>query len=226
LEKNNNCIGLDVGLKNFITDNSGNKVENPKTYRKFEKKLKHQQRQLSKKKRGSNKRNKARLRLAKTYEKISNIRNDFLHKLSRKIVNENQVIITETLAVKNMMKNHRIAKSFGDAALGEFFRQLKYKSEWYGRIFHQVDKFFPSSKTCNKCKFVLQDLPLNVREWDCPNCHSHNDRDTNAAENILEKGLYDLKSLGLWNVIPNKKPEEAPTLVGSLIREAPAFMRG
>jgi putative transposase len=123
-----------------------------------------------------------------------------------------------------MMRNHCLAKSIGDAAWGELIRQLEYKSNWYGRTFYQIDKFFPSSKTCNNCQFVLNDLPLAVREWDCPNCLQHNDRDENAALNIRDKGVKDLDISGFGMQSDTKqKCGEAPAVAGSLKREAFAF---
>ena len=175
LPKSNNAIGIDLGIKSLLVCSDGEKIENPKFYRQSEKKLAYEQRQLSKKQLGSNNRNKQRKEVAKINEYIANSRNNYLHQISRKLIDENQVIIAESLSVKNMMRNHCLAKSIGDAAWGELVRQLEYKSNWYGRTFHQIGKFFPSSKTCNNCQFVLDDLPLSIREWDCPNCKQHND---------------------------------------------------
>jgi len=189
-------IGIDLGLKSFIISSNGQAVGSPKFYRKSEKKLKHEQRQLSKKQKGSNNRNKQRKYVARIHEYIANSRKDYLHKVSRKLIDENQVIIAESLAVKNMIRNHKLAKSIQDASWGELLRQLEYKSKWYGRTFYQIDRFFPSSKTCNGCQFVLDSLLLSVREWDCPNCLQHNDRDKNAALNIRDKGIKDLNLSG------------------------------
>lgn len=196
LENKNNIIGIDLGSKGLLVSSNNQKIENQKFYRRSEKKLKYEQRQLSKKQKGSKNKNKQRIKVAKIHEYIANCRNDFLHKVSRNLINENQVIIAESLSVKNMMKNHRLAKSIGDCGWGELLRQLKYKSEWYGRTFYQIDRFFPSSKTCNGCQFVADDLPLNIREWNCPNCHKQNDRDINAALNIRDKGIKDLNLSG------------------------------
>ena len=154
---------------------------------------------------------------------ISNIRNDNLHKISRKLINENQVIISETLSVANMLKNHRLAKSISDCSWGELFRQFSYKSEWYGRTYYQIDKYFPSSKMCNSCKFIVDELPLNIRDWTCPHCGTIHNRDTNAAKNILEQGLTDL---GLRNAIPYQKSGEAILSKMSLNREALGFIQG
>jgi putative transposase len=154
--------------------------------------------------------------VAKINEYIANSRNDYLHKISKMLIDENQVIVAESLSVKNMMRNHCLAKSIVDAGWGELLRQLEYKSKWYGRIFHQIDKFFPSSKTCNGCQFILDDLPLSVREWDCPSCKQHNDRDENGALNIRDKGIKDLNLCGIGMLSHIKqKLAEAPALAGS-----------
>ena len=208
LEKQDKTIGIDLGIRHLIVSSDGNKIENQKLYSKMEKKLAYEQGQLSKKKLGSNNRNKQRKEVAKVNEYIANGRKDYLHKVSRKLIDENQVIIAESLSVKNMMRNHCLAKSIGDASWGELLRQLEYKAKWYGRTFYQVDKFFPSSKTCNGCQFILDDLPLSVREWDCPNCKQHNDRDWNAACNIRDKGLKDLSVYGIYSDIKQKLVEQ------------------
>ena len=209
LPKSNNTIGIDLGIKSLLVCSDGQIVENQRHYRKSEKKLAYQQRQLSKKKLGSNNRNKQRKEVAKINEYIANSRKDYLHKVSRKLIDENQVIIAESLSVKNMMQNHCLAKSIGDASWGELLRQLEYKAKWYGRTFHQIDKFFPSSKTCNGCQFVIDYLPLPIREWECPNCKQHNDRDENAACNIRDKGLKDLSVYGIYSDIKQKLVEQS-----------------
>ena len=232
LEKQDNIVGVDLGSKHLIVSSDGKKIENPKFYRQSEKKLAYEQRQLSKKQLGSNNRNKQRKEVAKINEYIANSRNNYLHQISRKLIDENQVIIAESLSVKNMMRNHCLAKSIGDAAWGELVRQLEYKANWYGRTFYQIDKFFPSSKTCSNCQFVLDDLPLAIREWDCPNCQQHNDRDENAALNIRDKGVKDLDISGFGmqsdkteTKVSAKKQKrgEAPAIAGSLKREASGF---
>jgi len=221
LKKNDNVIGIDLGSKYLVVSSDKNKIDNPKFYRKLEKKLIFEQRQLSHKQKGSNNKNKQRKVVAKIHERIANSRNDFLHKLTKQLIDENQVIIAETLSVKNMMKNHCLAKSISDASWGELVRQLEYKSKWYGRTFHQIDKFFPSSKTCHNCQFVLNDLPLSIREWDCPSCKQHHDRDINASLNIRDKGMIDLNlsGCGIQSDIKQKRGE-APMLIGSMKREA------
>jgi putative transposase len=185
-------IGIDLGLTNIVTTSDGETVARQRTSPKQEKTFKYNQRRLSKKAKGSSNRWKQRLKVAKNYRKISDKRRDFLHKLSNKIVNENQVIITESLAVKKMMKNHFLAKHIHQTGWGELLRQLEYKAAWRGRTFHKVDRFFPSSKMCSNCKFVRDKLPLSIRGWECSACGAFHNRDINAAKNILHQGLSDL----------------------------------
>lgn len=207
LPKSTKTIGIDLGLTHLLTADDGKTISNPKYSKQLKKKLIFKQRQLSKKQKGSNNRNKARQQVALIHETIANKRNDHLHKVSKKLIDENQVIIAETLKVVNMMKNHKLAGSIQDASWGELLRQLKYKSDWYGRTFYQIDTFFPSSKTCNNCQFVVDSLPLNIREWDCSNCKQHHNRDVNAAINIKNKGLKDLSGLGINSDIKQKLGE-------------------
>lgn len=182
-------IGIDLGLSDFaITINDlgeTTKHKNPKHLYKSEKKLKKTQRSLSRKQKGGKNRNKARLVVAKTHEKIANQRNDFLHKLTKKITDENKVIVIETLSSKNLMKNHKLAKSIGDAGWYEFVRQLEYKAKRKGRTLIKADKFYPSSQICSACGHRDGKKPLHIREWDCPNCGEHLDRDINASKNLL-----------------------------------------
>ena len=138
---------------------------------------------------GSNNWYKARLKVAKLYEKVSNIRRDNLNKVTTKLIQEDQLITVETLNVKGMMKNHNLAQAIGDASWGELVRQLEYKANWYGRTLVKIDQWFPSSKRCSSCGHTLRKLPLSIREWDCPQCGTHHDRDINAAKNILAAGL-------------------------------------
>jgi putative transposase len=190
--KEKTTIGIDMGIKDFATLSSGEKVENPKTLKKSEKKLTKAQRKLSRKVKGSKNRNKQRVRVAKVYETISNTRKDFLHKLSHKLTHENQVdsIVIEDLNVSGMMRNHRLAKSIGDCSWSEFVRQLEYKSEWYGKNLIKIGRFEPSSKTCNQCGAINHDLKLSDREWTCKSCGTNHDRDVNAAINIKNIGLH------------------------------------
>ena len=181
-------IGIDLGIKDVVVASNGFASGNPKHYQKYQARLKTLQRRLAKKKKGSNNRYKARLKVAKLHAKITDCRLDFLHKLSTKLVSENQAIYTETLAVKNMMANHKLAKAIADCGWGEFLRQLEYKAKWHDRKVGAIDRWFPSSKRCNPCGHVLDKLPLKIREWTCPSCNSHNLRDKNAALNILAVG--------------------------------------
>ena len=181
-------IGIDLGIKDVVVASNGFASGNPKHYQKYQTRLKTLQRRLAKKKKGSNNRYKARLKVAKLHAKIADCRKDFLHKLSTKLVSENQAIYTETLAVKNMMANHKLAKVIADCGWGEFLRQLEYKAKWHDRKIGAIDRWFPSSKRCNPCGHILDKLPLSIREWTCPSCGSIRPRDRNAAENILAVG--------------------------------------
>jgi putative transposase len=185
----NKMVGLDLGIKSMVALSTGESVGNPRYFAKDEKRLAKAQRRLAKKKKGSKNRNKARLKVAKIHARIADRRRDYQHKLSTRIAHENQVICVESLAVKNMVKNHSLAKAISDVGWGEFVRQLEYKSQWYGRTLIKIDRFYPSSKTCHACKHVLDSLTLDIREWVCPECGVVHDRDTNAALNILAEGL-------------------------------------
>ncbi len=204
LPKSENKIGIDLGIKELVITSNGDHFTNPKLTKQFQKELAHKQRKLSKKKKGSKNRNRARIEVAKVHENISNMRLDLLHKISRKLVNENQVIIAEDLNIEGMLKNHKLAKAIQDVSWGELIIQLRYKAEWAGRTFYQISTWFPSSKTCNDCHYIMDKLPLNIRTWICPNCHTEHDRDINAAKNILEKGLKDLEDLKNDQKISNK----------------------
>ena len=185
-------VGIDLGLNHLFITDSGEKVDNLRYTKRYADKLAHLQRKLAKKKKGSNNRDKARKKVAKLHAKIADSRLDNLHKLSRKLINENQVVCVESLAVKNMIRNPKLAKHIADASWGEFIRQLKYKAEWAGRTISEIDRFFPSSKRCSNCGFVHELMPLNVRDWNCPECNTHHDRDINAAINIKTVGLAGL----------------------------------
>lgn len=191
-EKLDTVIGLDLGIKDFIVDSNRNRYENRHFYKNQEKKLKKLQQQLSKKQKGSNNRNKLKIKLAKVHEKISNQRNTYLHQITSKLVNENQIICIEDLNVKGMMSNHKLAKSIQELSLYEFRRQLEYKCRWYGRQLIIIDRFYPSSKTCHNCGYIYKDLKLSEREWICPHCGKEIDRDYNASLNILDNGLKQI----------------------------------
>lgn len=187
--KTGSIVGIDLGIKDFYIDSNGNKSSNPKFLIRSENKLAKLQRKLSRKSIGSNNRNKAIIKVAKCYEKITNQRTDFLQKLSTQLIEENDVICLETLKVKNMVKNHNLAKSISDCSWSKFVEMLEYKADWYGKEIRRINTFYPSSKTCNCCGYKYKGLTLNIREWNCPECGKHHDRDINAAINILNEGL-------------------------------------
>ncbi len=181
--------GYDLGLTTFAIGSSGDVIENPRYFRKEERKLARLQKRLSRKTKGSNNYLKQRTKVARQHERIANMRRDFLHQQSTRIVRENQVICLEDLRVKNLVKNRRLAKSISDAGWGMFRQMISYKAEWYGRTVVIIDKFYPSSKLCSVCGETNPMLTLSVREWQCPHCKAVHNRDTNAARNILNEGL-------------------------------------
>lgn len=219
IEQNDNQIGIDLGIKEFLIKDNGIKIDNPKYLKKSLKKLKYEQKQLSKKNKGSNNRNKQRILVSLIHEKITNKRMDFLHKLSQKIINENQVICLENLAVKNMIKNHKLAQSISDVSWSKFIEMLKYKSEWNNRQLVQIDRFYPSSKSCSECHYINDNLTLKDREWTCPSCGTNHDRDINAAKNILKQGINILSGSGTESDI-KQKPVEALRLRKSMKQES------
>jgi putative transposase len=189
LPVNENAIGIDLGITSLIADSKGEKITNPKHFKKHRKRLKKAQKNLARKQKGSKNREKARIKVAKIHLEISDARKDFLHKLTTRLVRENQVIAVESLAVKNMVKNHKLALAISDSGWSELIRQLDYKCRWYGRKLVEIDRWFPSSKRCNSCGHIVEKMPLNIREWQCPNCGTNHDRDINASKNILAAGL-------------------------------------
>lgn len=189
LAPTNTSVGIDLGLKSFLVTSDGETIDNPKYYARDEKKLAKAQRKHARKKKGGKNREKARKKVAKLHARIADTRRNFQHQASSKLIRENQVICLETLNVKGMLKNHCLAKAISDVGWGEFTRQLEYKAAWYGRTLVKIDRWYPSSKTCSACGYVLDTLTLDIREWVCPNCGVCHDRDINAAQNVLTEGL-------------------------------------
>lgn len=185
----NDAVGIDLGLTDLAILSTGEKIANPRHLSKRSKRLALEQRRLSRKQKGSKNRAKAKLKVARAHAAIRHARQDHLHKLSTRLVRENQVICVEDLCVKGMLKSKRCSKSIADAGWGELVRQLGYKASWYGRKLVKIDRFFPSTKTCSECGTTGHVLPLSVREWDCTDCGTHHDRDHNAAINIRTAGL-------------------------------------
>ena len=210
-----NKVGLDLGVSSLVTLSTGEKIANPKTFQAKYKRLRRAQKALSRKMKGSNNRQKARLKVAKLYAEIADARQDFLHKLTTQLVRDNQVIAIEDLAVKNMVKHHKLAQSILDASWGELVRQLEYKSEWYGRERVKIDRWFPSSKRCSNCGHVVERLPLNIREWDCPECGHGHDRDVNAAVNVLAAGL----AVSVYGA--TVRPEESQSWKAGAMKQKP-----
>jgi putative transposase len=212
LTQTDKAVGIDAGITSLIVKSDGEKIANPKHFKRLRYKLRQAQKSLSRKVKasaslsldpersrrvkGSLNTEKARHKVARIHAAIADARTDFLpcgtlreHKLTTRLVRENQTIAVEDLAVKNMMKNHKLAQAIGDASWSELVRQLEYKCLWVGRTLVKIDRWFPSSKRCGKCGHVVDELPLDVRAWDCPECGTHHDRDINAAQNILAAGL-------------------------------------
>jgi putative transposase len=198
LPENDKVVGVDFGIKTLAVDSDGKEYANIKPYRTLRKKIKRVQRKLSHRRhKTTNKKSKriekVRIQLAKLHQRVKDVRSNHLHQITRKLIDENQVIVVETLAVKNMMKNHSLAGAIADCAWSELLRQLEYKAAWYGRTIVKIDRFFPSSKTCSGCGFIKQDLKLGERHWVCPSCGVEHDRDVNAAQMIRKQGLVQLR---------------------------------
>ena len=191
--------GIDLGLKDFAIVNDGvktSKYANPKHLAKHERNLKRKQQKLARSQKGSKSRDKARLLVARIHERVSNVRQDYLHKLSRKLVDDNQVIVVESLNTKGMVRNHKLAKAISDVGWGMFVNFLSYKLDREGKVLVEIDRWFPSSKLCSNCHYQVSEMPLDVRVWTCPSCGTHHDRDANAAINIREEGIRMLSVLG------------------------------
>ena len=184
-----NTVGIDLGVTSLIATSNGDKIANPQHFKKHCKRLKKAQKNFFRKQKGSKNREKARIKVAKIHLKISDSRTDFLHKTTTQLVRENQTIAVESLAVKNMVKNHKLALAISDSGWSELSRQLDYKCRWYGRTLVAIDRWFPSSKRCSSCGHIVDKMPLNIREWTCPKCGCNHDRDVNASKNILAAGL-------------------------------------
>jgi putative transposase len=199
-EQTGNCIGLDLGIKDLIITSDGTKYENKKFIKNSEKKIKHLQRNYSRKEKGSKNQEKARLKLAIAHEKLGNKRKDYLQKLTTSTVKDNSIICIEDLNVKGMMKNHKLAKSIADCSFSMVRSMLDYKCRWYDRKLIVIDRWSPTSKTCSCCGHVMKDWNLGIREWTCPNCHTNHDRDINAAQNILSKGMKILDTVGTTGI--------------------------
>lgn len=183
------AVGIDLGIKDFVITSDGEVFNNFHFKKSETKKIKRLQHQLAKKQKGSNNRNKARIRLAKLYKKINDRKQCYLHAVSNSLIDENQVICMEDLNVKGMVKNHNLAESICEINFGEFRRMLEYKAQWYNRKIVFVDRFYPSSKTCHNCGYINKNLTLKDRQWICPQCGEVIERDYNAALNILDEGL-------------------------------------
>ena len=217
-EHTGEVIGIDLGIKDLVIDSNGNKYSNPKYQVKAEKKIKHLQKLYSKKTKGSKNQEKVRLKLAIAHEKLCNKRKDNLHKITTKLIKENDVICIENLNVKGMVKNHYLAKAIQDVSFGTLINMLKYKAAWHNRQIIEIGRFYPSSKTCHCCSYKMNYMGLEVREWTCPNCKTKHDRDVNAAINIKNEGLRVLDKQGMERnsktgvIQDTPMPAENPTM--------------
>lgn len=216
--KYDTAVGIDVGIKDFAVLSNGQVYANPKYLEKSEQRMKVLQRRFAKKQKGSNRRERARIQLAKQYERVRNCRANFIHQVTSRIVRENQTIIIEDLNIQGMVKNHNLAKSISSASWHEFFRQLEYKCEWQGKNLIKIGRFEPSSKMCT-CGYVNKELKLSQREWTCPNCGQINDRDLLAAINIKRYGLQEQNLIGYSPAVRGVEGAEWSALVGTVKRQ-------
>lgn len=227
---NGKILGIDVGLTNLAVTSDGSKFANPKHVLKAQRNLKRKQQSLSRKVKGSNTRNKARLLVAKAHERVANARKDYLHKLSTRLVNENQVIAVEDLHVKGMMKNHNLARAIGDAGWGSFTNMLKYKTAKAGKGYIEVNRFFASSKTCSCCLHAQAQMPLDIRTWICDQCGTKHDRDINAAQNIRNEAQRMIAAgiAGTANggAVSRSAGRKSSIALAPLKLEAPSFRAG
>jgi len=208
-----NAVGIDLGITSLIATSNGDKIANPKHFKKHRKRLKKAQKNLSRKQKGSKNRERARIKVAKIHLKISDSRKDFLHKTTTQLVRENQTIAVESLAVKNMVKNPKLALAISDSGWSELIRQLDYKCRWYGRKLVAIDRWFPSSKRCSSCGQIVDKMPLNIRDWMCPSCGCNHDRDVNASKNILAAGL----AVSVWGA--SVRPEQSKSVKASAMKQ-------
>jgi len=217
--KEETSVGIDLGIKDFAITSNGEKFDNPKYLKQYLRRLKKLQNRASKKQKGSENRRKANLRVALIHEKIGNSRNDFLHKLSSKLIAENQTICLEDLSVGNMLKNHNLAQNIQDCSWSKFNEYLEYKAKWNGNNIVRIGRFEPSSKMCSTCGKINNELTLKDREWKCEGCNSEHDRDINASKNILDFGLHQNNLVGAGR--PKVKLLENTSLEGSMKEETP-----
>lgn len=192
LPKTGKFVGVDLGVKDIAITSDGYKFANPRWIHKSEKKLKRLNRELARRKRESKRRERTRLRLARQHDRVANQRKDWLHKITTYLIRRYDVIALEDLNVRGMTKNHSLAKAITNVSFGEFNRQIEYKAQMYGKQIYRVDRFFPSSKTCSVCGCIQDEMPLQVREWTCPDCGAHHDRDINAATNLLRQAMSEV----------------------------------
>ena len=195
IKNNDKAVGFDLGIKDFLITSDGDKIENPKYFKKYQNKLAKEQRKFAHKQKGSKNFQKQKIKVTRVHEKIFNSRKDFLHKVSHKLIYENQIIVSENLDVSEMLKNPRLAKQISDCSWSEFVQQLEYRGLWNNRIYIKVDKYFKSSQICCVCGFINSNVKnLAIRKWQCPKCETLHDRDINAAKNILKEGLRIINS--------------------------------